>query len=202
MKKQENKWKTWEISLIIGLLLSFVWTHWLGTEQERLASDLIRLHVVANSDSEDDQQLKYDIRDEVLLVAETLYEEGMSVQDAQEKFSENLHLLEEAGQSLTTKYQVKAELTDLWFPTKYYDSFALPAGEYSALHITIGEAEGENWWCVAYPPLCLGAATESVDWAIEAGHFSPEEGELITGEGYVLKFKSLEWWGNVKEYFS
>ncbi|MFI3253060.1 MAG: stage II sporulation protein R [Eubacteriales bacterium] len=202
MMKSEHKLKKWEISLIFALIFTVSWTQYLGAEQEELASDLIRLHVVANSNSDEDQALKYQIRDEVLRVAETLYEEGMTAEEAEEKFSENLPLLTEVGQSLTTEYKVTAELTNLWFPTKYYDDFALPSGDYRSLHITIGEAEGENWWCVAYPPLCMGAATETVDWAIEAGHFSQQEGEMITGDGYILKFKSLELWGNVKGFFS
>ena len=108
-------------------------------------------------------------------------------------------MLEERG----CDYAVRAELTETWFPTKEYEDFALPAGEYTALRVVIGEGAGQNWWCVAFPPLCLGAASETVDQATQAGHFSGEQAALITreGPGYVLKFKSLELLGQLQGLF-
>ena len=93
-----------------------------------------------------------------------------------------------------------AQLTRCWFPTKTYDGFALPAGEYEALRVVIGDGRGQNWWCVAFPPLCLEAASETVDEAAAAGYFSPGQAALITEEdrGYVLKFKAMELLGEWK----
>ena len=93
-----------------------------------------------------------------------------------------------------------AQLTECWFPTKEYEEFALPAGTYTALRIVIGEGEGQNWWCVAFPPLCLGAASQSVEEATQAGYFDADQTALITGEseGYVLKFKGMELLGELK----
>ena len=87
----------------------------------------------------------------------------------------------------------------MWFPTKHYTGFSLPAGRYTALRITVGEGEGRNWWCVVFPPLCMGAVSESADTAMEA--LSPDQVALLTGknEGYVVKFKLLEWWGQLQE---
>ena len=89
------------------------------------------------------------------------------------------------------------------FPTRQYDTFSLPAGVYKALRVVIGEGEGQNWWCVAFPPLCLGAASETMEQAVETGGFTEEQAALMTGEsqGYVLKFKSLELLGNLKRLF-
>ena len=100
-------------------------------------------------------------------------------------------------------YPVTAQLTDCWFPTKEYEGFALPAGTYTALRVTIGEGQGQNWWCVAFPPLCLGAASETVDQALEAGYFTENQGALVTGdgEGYVLKFKAMELLGELQGLF-
>ena len=99
---------------------------------------------------------------------------------------------------------MSASLEECWFPTKEYDGFALPAGNYTALRVIIGEGKGQNWWCVAFPPLCLGAASETVDQALEAGYFTPEQGALVTGggEGYVLKFKAMELLGEVQSFFA
>ena len=163
----DRKLKTWELALMLGVLMAVVAGGWLGQEQRELADSVIRFHVIANSDSEADQALKLAVRDRVL------------------------------------DYPVTAQLTDCWFPTKEYEGFALPAGSYTALRVTIGEGKGQNWWCVAFPPLCLGAASETVDQALEAGHFTPEQGALVTGadEGYVLKFKAMEWLGELQEFF-
>ena len=116
-----------------------------------------------------------------------------------------LGVLAAAGRAVVEEqgydYPVTAQLTDCWFPTKEYEGFALPAGNYTALRVTIGEGKGQNWWCVAFPPLCLGAASETVEQALEAGYFTPDQGALVTGEGYVLKFKALELLGELQGLF-
>ena len=89
-------------------------------------------------------------------------------------------------------YPVTASLEeDVWFPTKEYEDFALPAGEYTALRIVIGEGGGQNWWCVVFPPLCLGSVSETTAETAASAGFSEDEISLITGEneGYVVKFK-------------
>ena len=118
------------------------------------------------------------------------------------------NLAAQAGQAVVNEtgydYQVTAELTNCWFPTKEYEGFALPAGNYNALRIVIGEGKGQNWWCVAFPPLCLGAASETVEEATQAGYFTPGQAALVTeqDEGYVLKFKSLELLGQLQGLLS
>ena len=114
--------------------------------------------------------------------------------------------LAQAGQSAVEAagydYPVTASLEKCWFPTKEYDGFALPAGEYIALRVVIGEGAGQNWWCVAFPPLCLGAASGTVDEAAAAGYFSEDQAALITEEnqGYVLKFRSMELLGELQGF--
>ena len=120
---------------------------------------------------------------------------------------DNLDELAAAGQQVVDEagrdYPVTARLEECWFPTKEYGDFALPAGEYTALRVVIGEGEGQNWWCVAFPPLCLGAATESVEEATAAGSLRRTR-PLMTreNEGYVLKFKSLELLGQLRGWLS
>lgn len=194
----DRKLKTWEMALLFGVLCAIMGGMWLDREQAQLADQVIRLHVIANSDSSEDQALKLKVRDQVLAQAERLYPQGATLDQAAQALERNLAVLAAAGQSAVERegadYPVRAELTRCWFPTKEYEDFALPAGEYTALRVTIGEGAGQNWWCVAYPPLCLGAATQSVEQAAETGLLDSEGVMLITGgdEGYVLKFKAIE----------
>lgn len=203
----DRKLKTWEIALMFGVLIAVVAGSWLGREQRELADSVIRFHVIANSDSEADQALKLAVRDRVLEEAEGLYPEGATLEQAQAALEGHLNTLAAAGRAVVEEqgydYPVSARLEDCWFPTKEYEDFALPAGNYTALRVTIGEGKGQNWWCVAFPPLCLGAASETVDQALEAGYFTPDQGALVTGDGeqYVLKFKAMELLGEVQGFF-
>ena len=203
----DRKLKRWELALMFGILVAVVAGSWLTREQQELADSVIRFHVIANSDTEEDQALKLAVRDRVLEEAEGLYPEGATLEQAQAALEGHLNTLAAAGRAVVEEqgydYPVSARLEDCWFPTKEYEDFALPAGNYTALRVTIGEGKGQNWWCVAFPPLCLGAASETVDQALEAGHFTPEQGALVTGadEGYVLKFKAMEWLGELQEFF-
>lgn len=203
----DRKLKRWELALMFGILVAVVTGSWLGQEQKELSDRVIRFHVIANSDSEADQALKLAVRDRVLEEAEGLYPENATLEEARTALEGHLAALAAAGRAVVEEqgrdYPVTAQLTDCWFPTKEYGDFALPAGNYTALRVTIGEGAGQNWWCVAFPPLCLGAASETVDQATEAGLFTPEQGALVTGEneGYVIKFKAMEWLGQVQGFF-
>ena len=200
----DRKLKTWEAALIFGVLIAVVAGSWLGQEQEELADSVIRFHVIANSDSEEDQALKLAVRDRVLEQAEGLYPQNATLSQAQAALEGHLGALAAAGRAVVEEkgydYPVTAQLEESWFPTKEYEGFALPAGKYTALRVTIGEGRGQNWWCVAFPPLCLGAASETVEQAAQAGLFTPEQAALVTGggEGYVLKFKAMELLGELR----
>ena len=203
----DRRLKRWELALMLGLLIAMAAGSWLGQEQRELSDRIIRLHVIANSDSQEDQALKLAVRDRVLAQAETLYPPNASLEEARAALEGNLNLLAAAGQAVVEEqgcpYPVTVQLTDCWFPTKEYEGFALPAGSYTALRVTIGEGEGQNWWCVAFPPLCVGAASEPADQVMEAGWFTPDQSALILGEdeGYILKFKAMEWLGQIQGFF-
>lgn len=200
--------KTWEMALLFGVLCGLAAGAWLGQEQKELADQVVRIHVVANSDSQADQALKLAVRDGVLECAQGLYPEGTTREEVLEILSEHLGELERAGAYVVEQWGaeqcIRASVEECWFPTKMYDGFGLPAGEYTALKIVLGEGEGKNWWCVAFPPLCLGAASVSVDQAVQAGQFNQEQADLMTGEnqGYVMKFKSLELLGQLKGWLA
>jgi len=198
------KLKKWEVALLTGFVVALLMGTYLNREQAALADSVIRLHVIANSDSDADQDLKLQVRDRILTETAALYQPGDDLQQVRRSMENNLTLLAEAGREVVEEqgydYPVSASLERAWFPTKKYTDFALPAGNYTALRIVVGEGKGENWWCVAFPPLCLGSVSETVDQAAAAGNFTPGQAALITGEsgGYVVKFKAMELWEEFK----
>lgn len=207
-KKSWPRLRRWELALLLGIAAALLLGLWLEREQSDLADSVLRLHVLANSDSEADQALKLKVRDEVLTAAGSILPGGASVEEAARILEENLSLLAAAGAEAVARegydYPVSARLEETWFPTKEYEDFSLPAGRYQALRIVIGEGEGQNWWCVVFPPLCLGSVSETArETALEAG-MKEQQVALLTGEseGYVVKFKALELWEQIKAALS
>lgn len=200
-------WKLVEIALALGLAFALVWGAVSLRSQQALADRVVRLHILANSDSEADQTLKIQVRDAILGRAEELLSAASDRDAAQAALEQALPELEAlAAEEISARgydYPVEAELTQDSFPTREYDDFTLPAGEYLALRLTIGSGEGHNWWCVVFPPLCAAASEEVASTAMAAG-MSEDDVRLITedGDGYVLKFKSIELWETIKGYFS
>lgn len=194
----KNRLYPFELALLLGLCLALLAGTWSAGAARRLSGGVLRLHVVGASDSAQDQAVKLAVRDAVLAQATSLLEGVEDREKARAILEENLPALARAGAE-TAGVAVSAALAeDVWFPTKHYTGFSLPAGRYTALQITVGEGRGRNWWCVVFPPLCLGAVSETSD-AMEA--LSPDQVALLTGEneGYVVKFKLLEWWGQLQE---
>lgn len=195
-----HKLRLWEAALLLAFGLTLTAGVWASASEGALADQVLRLHVVANSDSEEDQALKLIARDAVLELASRLLDGVSDRARAEEILSAHLDELARAGAEALAAQgcadRVTAEIADQWFPTREYATFSLPAGQYRALRITIGAGAGRNWWCVVFPPLCLGSVTEeSVETAAE-GVLSEDQVALITGQdgGYVLKFRLIEWW--------
>lgn len=184
--------------LLLGLALG-------GREQRTLAEQVVRLHVLANSDDPADQALKLQVRDAILAEAEPLLE-GVSSQEAAEAaLRGSLDSLARVGQEAVAQagydYPVRVELTTSYFPTREYTDFSLPAGYYRALRVEIGAAEGHNWWCVVYPPLCSVGVTEAEPASLG---LTQDELSLITQEDseYVLRFQCAEWWGELTRWLT
>ncbi|MCI8478044.1 MAG: stage II sporulation protein R [Oscillospiraceae bacterium] len=207
IKEQETHSRSlrrWELALLLGLAVSILVGVWLDGQQAALAQKLVRLHVVANSDTEADQALKLRVRDAVLAEAAGLIPAGAGPEEAEAVLAGHLEDLASAGAAVVGEagytYPVTASLEhQVHFPTRQYTQFSLPAGEYTALRVVIGSGAGHNWWCVIFPPLCLGSVTEAA--APESG-LTEQEVALITGEeeGYLLKFRALELWDQFKEW--
>ena len=191
--------RRWELALLIGVALAALLGARLDGAQAALADQVIRLHVLANSDSAEDQALKLQVRDRILAEAETYLTPGITRDETEELLRAHLYDLAAAGAEVVGTagydYPVTASLVeDCWFPTKAYDGFALPAGQYTALRVEIGQGAGQNWWCVVFPPLCLGSVTETVEETAAGAGLTEGQVSLITGEdqGYVVKFRAIE----------
>ena len=203
-EKTSKRLHIWEIALLIGMAVFLISGAVSLQNRDQLADKVVRLHILANSDSEEDQALKLRVRDRVLERATELLEQTGDRREAEEVLQSHLPELERiAAEEISDcgyEYDVTAEVANTMFPTKEYDGFTLPAGEYLALRIIIGEGNGHNWWCVVFPPLCTTEAADVPASALAAG-FDEEEVALVTeeNEGYVLKFKAMEWWEAIRE---
>ena len=184
MKKSHFRY--WELALLLALAVTILWgTASLG-QQEELGRKVIRLHVIANSDSPEDQALKLRVRDRVLARAQEILEQSADMEQAEQALTAALpELTREARETLAAEgcaQPVQARLEPAEFPTKDYDGFSLPAGKYLALRVIIGEGRGQNWWCVVFPPLCTAAACQWQD------------------AGYELRFRSVELWEMLRQW--
>lgn len=174
-------------------------------DRKSLENHLIRLHVVAHSDSEADQKVKLQVRDAIL---ESLQEGFAGIADmekARAYLQENLPKLQTIANETLKRAGFSQEavvsLCKEAFDRRVYDTFTLPAGVYEALRVTIGEGKGHNWWCVAFPTLCLPAtSTGFEDAAVEAG-FSETMAQTLTGEDYELRFYLLDVLGRLENQF-
>ena len=187
-------------ALLAGLAVSLLWGMWSLQRQQALADEVIRLHVIAASNSMADQQLKLQVRDAVLEEASCWIDSAHSQAEAEECLRQHLPALQTAAAETVSAagydYTVEALLAPETYPTRDYGTFALPGGEYLSLRVIIGEGAGHNWWCVVYPPLCTATVTEEMEQEARQAGLSEEDISLITrsdGE-YVIKFKSIELW--------
>ena len=190
---------------ICFLAVVTVWTLALIRDRHMLRQELVRLHVVAASDSAEDQEVKLQVKDAVVNSLKADLEKLHSAEEASAYLQENLpkiealsnRILREAGCIDVAKVSLKREE----FPTRDYDTFSLPAGIYQALRITIGEGEGHNWWCVAFPGLCLPATTSGFEDAASCAGLS--DGLTATLEeksGYEIRFWLLDALGRVENF--
>lgn len=184
------------VLLLIAVVLSYFTA--LERQQQRISDGLVRLHVVADSDSPEDQSIKLQVRDRVLQEAESITKTAKSVSEAKQLLSMNLETLKSAAEEklneLDVDDPVNVTLERELFDVRHYDTFSLPGGYYDALRVTIGEGMGRNWWCVVYPGICTAATTEDQRALAVMAGMTEEDIDLIyrSNEEYVFKFKILE----------
>ena len=190
-------------SAVIAFVLTVIFSMIPFSAQCKNVSDnVFRLHILANSDSETDQNLKLRVRDKVLEYTECLYKNADNLQNAEQLTKESLQDIANVAQREVLdngySYQVKAEVRKIHFDTRYYENVTMPSGDYEALRITIGEGKGHNWWCVMYPSLCVGAATNYEELKDKT---TDNEYKMMTDGSYDVQFKVVEYFQNIVNFF-
>lgn len=191
--------------IICGILVSVGWSIFLISERKQLSNGLIRFHVVAHSDSKEDQAIKETVRDAVLNSIQTDLNKIADIQHAKEYLQANIpkiqkivnHTLEELGFLGNSKVSLCKEQFDV----RHYDTFSLPSGVYDSLRIVIGDGLGENWWCVSFPTLCIPTSVSGFeDTAVGAG-FSDSLIQTLSGnDAYEIHFFFLDQLGKLENF--
>ena len=194
------KLKKIEITLVLALVFCMLFN--IGSfcaKSEKLSGKVLRLHILANSDSEKDQDLKLKVRDAILKESGFIFENVKTINEAKRKATQNLYVIEKIANDTLKKegstYTAKARLEKTFFETRYYNDFTMPAGVYDALRIVIGEGNGHNWWCVMFPCLCISTSVseESLDT------LTSEQKQLIFSNPNVeVRFKCVEIYEKIK----
>ena len=198
MNTENKRFRIWEISLMLALCITLCLGTWAQARQESISGSLVRLHVLAVSDDSNEQRIKLNVRDSVLSYISPKLEDAESPDEAKRIISSELDGIKSAAETAAEGRPVKVTVTQEYYPTRDYGSFSLPAGRYESLRVILGEGEGHNWWCVVFPPLCLTAAES--DSAVES--LDGETRGIVTeGDGYRCKFRIVELWGEVCDFF-
>ena len=185
-----------EMSIAVSLIICFIFNITSFSIQcDSIRDKMLRMHVIANSDSAEDQNLKLKVRDAVLLKGKDIFDGSITSEDAEEKIKPQIDVLEKAALSVIKNegydYDVNITVQKEFFKTRTYDnSVTLPAGHYTAVKVVIGEGNGKNWWCVMFPPMCLPAA--NAECKIDDVLNSEETDIVNNGNKYKLKFKIIE----------
>ncbi len=198
--------KIFKFLFVLALAAGLIWVGSVISDKNQLQEEVLRLHVVAASDSEADQEVKLKVRDAVLAAVEGDLSGAFTKEQAHEQIAAKLSELEEVANAVLEAEgfadRATVTLTEEEFPTREYDTFSLPAGVYDSLRITIGEGQGQNWWCVVFPSLCVPAAVEDVEDVAAGAGFTDSLSGAITGqEGYEIRFFVLDWLGRIENFF-
>lgn len=185
-----------EISLLVALIICGVLNINAFSQQcESIREKMLRMHVIANSDSEEDQQLKLKVRDVVLSAGKEAFDGSVTAIEAKEKITPYIDYLENTALETIKNegfdYNVKITVEKEYFSTRTYDnSVTLPAGYYTAVKVIIGEGKGQNWWCVMFPPMCLPTAVAECEIS---DVLTDDETEIVTEtDKYKFRFKIIE----------
>lgn len=189
---------TLDLAMLIGAACAVLISGFTAFSEscEKAQDEFFRLHIMANSDSDEDQALKYDLRDYLLNDLGVIFEDSRNAEDAALAAKQNLAYINEKAQAFVYEkgyeYTVRSQVCNMYFTTRVYGNTTLPAGNYNALRLTIGKGEGHNWWCVLFPPLCLPAAEkkELFSWAYSQGY--DEETILTLAQSREIKKSDCE----------
>ena len=186
--------RPWETAALLALCLTLLSGTWAASRQQHLASDLIRLHVIAVSDAEPEQALKLRVRDAVLGYLRPLLSSAADAEAAHALLEQALPGVKAAAEAVSEGRSVSVTLGQEDYPLRSYGGFRLPAGRYESLRVTLGEGAGHNWWCVIFPTLCLEAVeTEDLQSALDEEDYAL----VADASGYALRFWLVDAWGEL-----
>lgn len=181
------------VPVFLSLVIIYTAVTPLISTAEDISDKVLRLHIIANSDSTDDQNIKLQLKNYFLENTADLFI-GKSLEENLEIANENKDYIESLCNDYLKQYNQYAKVTveEEYFATRVYDDFTLPAGIYNAIKIEIGQGAGHNWWCIVFPSVCIGACSQSM-----SDYLSDEEMDLV-GSGYTPKFKIIEIYEKLK----
>lgn len=187
------------VPIFLSLLVVFTYVTPFIQTSEKISEEVFRLHILANSDSEEDQALKLKVRDHILYESEALFKNCTTLEDVVSVSKNNLDYFKDIAQKCIYdngyNYKVNVYVDKEYFNTRKYDKITLPSGIYNALKIEIGSAQGHNWWCVMFPAICLPAVSDDEINKI----LDEEEIELINSDNkYEIRFKIVEIYEKIK----
>ena len=192
--------KAFTVATILTILYTMIP---FSAECSSVSNEVFRLHILANSDSDCDQNLKLKVRDAVLDYTKNIFKNADSITNAEKLTDENLQKIADKAKKVVEKngynYSVKAQIKEMYFDTRYYGSITMPSGKYKALRITIGKGEGHNWWCVMYPCVCVGASTNYN--SLKENTTDKEYSIMVNGD-YKYQFKIVEIFQKICSFFS
>ncbi len=201
---KSNTRKNIELGILIGLIcaiaLSFARFE---VRCDELRKNVLRLHIIANSDESEDQNLKLRVRDEILKNSTDVFKNCNTTEEAIITAGDNIEKISEIANKVIKEngfdYEASASVGDTYFDTRVYDDFTLPAGTYKSLIVNLGEGKGKNWWCVVFPCVCVPSATD----ASLSDSVSPEAAQTAENASkYEIRFKSVEIYEQIKKLFS
>lgn len=182
-------------ALIFSILMSLAC---FDASCEEIRDNVLRLHILANSDSEADQEVKIKVRDALLKEFGTLFDGATTLNEAKALAENNIEKLEQTAQKTLAAegytYPVKVEVAPSDFNTRVYGDLTIPAGNYMAVRVLLGKAEGQNWWCVCFPNICMGSAAKEIDGVLD----SDSKKIVKSGQKFKVKFKIVEIYEKIK----
>lgn len=196
--------KTIEKCFLLGLIITVLLNLTVFSSKcEDINSKILRLHILANSDSNEDQELKLKVRDAVLNGTVNLFKNSKNKIDAINTSKAHLEQIQKIAETEVKRngynYKVEVQIVNMYFNTRKYESVTIPAGNYDAVRILIGKSSGHNWWCVMFPPICIPVAEEKQELS---DVLTPSELELTQNKDqYDVQFKFVEYFKAIKDFF-
>lgn len=188
-----------ELALIFAMFITLTYSVTATSNLSDISEKIIRFHVVANSDDLHDQQLKLNVKDEIFEYISNITKNATTTEDANNIIEENLEKIQIISQNIVYingyDYNVSVVIQNEFYPQKDYETFSLPSGYYNGLKINIGEAVGQNWWCVLFPPLCNQVA-------MDTKNLNSEEIDFLQTNPTEFRFKFIDTYETIKYYLN